>query len=68
MYRTFMLSSFEYTAILSYLSLQKSLEEQMKNKEKKHQEDLRFYSKEKRQLKKELEALKVSVAHMHMTL
>ena len=58
---------FEYTAILSCLSLQKSWEEQMKGKEKKHREDLRFYSKEKRQLKKELAGLKVSVAHMHMT-
>jgi hypothetical protein len=28
---------------------------------------LRFYTKEKRHLKKELEALKVSVAEMHMT-
>ena len=58
---------FEYTAILSYLSLQKSWEEQMKGKEKKHREDLRFYSREKRQLKKELAGLKVSVPHMHMT-
>jgi len=29
---------------------------------KKHREELRFYRKEKRPLKKELEALKVSVA------
>jgi len=41
-------------------SVKKSLEEQMKGKVKKYQEDLRFYSKEKRQLKKELEALKVA--------
>ena len=40
----------------------------MKGKEKKYGEDLRFYSKEKWQLKKQLEALKVSVAYMHMTL
>ena len=29
---------------------------------KKHREELRFYRKEKRQLKKDLEALRVSVA------
>lgn len=40
----------------------------MKGKEKKHQEDLRFYSKEKRQLKKELAGLKVSVPHINITL
>ena len=34
---------------------------------KKHREELSFYRKEKRQLKKELEALKVSVVQMHMT-
>jgi hypothetical protein len=34
----------------------------MKGEVKKHKEDLRFDRKEKRQLKKELEALKVSVA------
>jgi hypothetical protein len=44
--------------------LQKSLEEQVKGEAKKLQDDLTFYSKEK---EKELEALKVSVAYMHMT-
>ena len=34
----------------------------MKGEVKKHKEDLRFHRTEKRQLKKELEALKVSVA------
>jgi hypothetical protein len=43
------------------------MEEQMKGEVKKYQEDLKFNSKEKRQLKKELEALKASVAYMHMT-
>jgi hypothetical protein len=47
--------------------LQKSLEEQLQGEVKKYREDLRFYTKEKRHLKKELEALKVSVAEMHMT-
>ena len=68
MFLTFMLIDFEHTNILSYPSLQKSLEEQMKGEVKKHQEDLRFYVKEKWQLKKELEVLKVSVAYMHKTL
>ena len=58
---------FEYTNILSYPSLQKSLEEQMKGEVKKYGEDLRIYRTEKQQLKKELEALKVSVAYMHTT-
>jgi len=53
---------FEYSNILSFQSLQKSLEEQIKGEVKKHRQDLRFDRKEKRQLKKELEALKVSVA------
>ena len=39
----------------------------MKGAVKKFQVDRRCYRKEKRQLKKELEALKVSVAYMHMT-
>jgi len=39
----------------------------MKGEVKKYQEDLKFYWKEKRQLKKELEAQKVSVAYIHMT-
>ena len=34
----------------------------MNGEVKKHREDLRFYRKEKRELKKEFEALKVSVA------
>ena len=34
---------------------------------KKQWEELSFYRKEKRQLKKEMEALKVSVASMHVT-
>jgi len=34
----------------------------MNGEVKKHQEELRFYRREKQQLKKELEALKVSVA------
>jgi uncharacterized protein YlxW (UPF0749 family) len=46
--------------------LQEGLEEQ-KGEVKKHQEDLRYYWKEKRQLKKELEALNVSVAYVHVT-
>jgi len=56
---------FVYTNILSFPSLQKSSEEQMNGEIKKHQEELRFYRKEKRQLKKELETLKVSVAYIH---
>ena len=39
----------------------------MKGKVNKHQEDSRFYLKEKRLLKKHVEALEVSVAYMHMT-
>jgi len=45
--------------------LQKSWEEEMNgvmNGVKKHREELRFYRREKQQLKKELEGLKVSVA------
>ena len=40
----------------------------MKGEVKKLQEDLGYYMKEKRRLKKELEALKVSVAYTIMTL
>ena len=39
----------------------------MKGEVKKYGEDLRIYRTEKQQLKKELEALKVSVAYMHTT-
>jgi pantothenate synthetase len=43
------------------------MKEQLNGKEKKQLEDLRVYPKEKQQLKKKLEALKVSVAFMHVT-
>ena len=56
----------EYTNISSYPSLQ-NFNEQMNREVKKHQEDSRFHSMEKRRLKKELEALRVSAAYMHMT-
>ena len=58
---------FEYTNILCFASLQKSFEEQLKGEERKHHTDLKFYMREKRQLKKELAALKVSVPYLHMT-
>ncbi len=58
---------FEYTNILCFTSLQ-GFEEQLLGEERKHHTDLKFYMTEKRQLKKELETLKVSVPYMHMTL
>jgi len=59
---------FEYTNILCLTSLRKSFEEQLKGEERKHHTDMKFYTREKRQLRKELEALKVSVPYMRMTL
>ena len=58
---------FEYTNVLCFTSLQKSFEEQLLGEERKHHTDLKFYMREKWQLKKELETLKVSVPYMHMT-
>jgi hypothetical protein len=50
----------QHTDILSFPSLQKNLEGQMKNEDKKHREDMKFCMNEKRQLKNELNAVKVA--------
>jgi hypothetical protein len=48
--------------------LEKRFEEQVKTLERRNSMDVTFFMTEKRQLKKELEALKVSVPYMHLTL